>query len=433
MKINTQIFKQSLVKDAFIYTFTDAISKGVSFLLLPVVSFYIRPDELGMATNFAVFAEIITLLAGLAIINAIPYLYYEQTKEENGMMITYLLFFAVCICAIGVLFISFFHDFVFSKLGIDTHIQYLSIPYIICSLLCNVNLIVLRLEDKAKTFAIMSILRVVVNVLMVLLFVVHLKKGGVGKIFADVTVVALMSVFHLYQLKSKGLFVFKFNPQFFRKLVKFGLPLMPHSISSWFKDGMDKVFITSFCGLYQNGLYSMSLTLIQIYKLFSNAFMNAYTPYLQKKLVKITPDNESIEKIKVVRFTYLIWGGLFILSIATVGLSWLIIRFMLDVKYLESFIFIPWLMTGCFISSIYSLTIQFIYKAKKTIGLGIITFTASILQMLIGFFFINKFGAIGAAYSTVIGTTLTSIAIFAYSNKVYKLPWLTPFKKQCVE
>ena len=70
-------FKNPLVKDTFIYTTTDAIGKGVAFLLLPLVSFYVSPEELGIATNFVVLTSIMTLLGGMAVVNSLPYFYYE--------------------------------------------------------------------------------------------------------------------------------------------------------------------------------------------------------------------------------------------------------------------------------------------------------------------------------------------------------------------
>ena len=43
--------KNSLLKETFMYTATDAVSKALSFILLPFVSFYLVPDELGIATK----------------------------------------------------------------------------------------------------------------------------------------------------------------------------------------------------------------------------------------------------------------------------------------------------------------------------------------------------------------------------------------------
>ena len=74
--------KKALVRETFVYTATDAFGRAMGFILLPFVSFYMPPDELGIATNFTVLTTIITLLAGQAVVNALPYFFYEQSKEE---------------------------------------------------------------------------------------------------------------------------------------------------------------------------------------------------------------------------------------------------------------------------------------------------------------------------------------------------------------
>ena len=427
MKLN--IFKKGIVKDTAIYTVTDAIGKAVVFLLLPFVSKYIAPDELGMATNFTVFANIITLLAGIAIINSIPYFYYEQSAEDNAKLVSHLLLYALSVCVILFVFIMLLSGFIEKKLAINFYIQLLCIPYVFLDLTCNISFILLRLEDKAYSFAGFQLLRIFLNTLFVVLLVIVAKMGGLGKIFSDILVVSCVSVLHIIRLIKNKYILLRFDPLYMKKILKFGIPLLPHSLSSWLKDGLDKVFITSFCGLYQNGLFSMAISISSIYKMVNNAFFNAYTPYLQKTLASITPENENVIKKRIVKLTYVLWLCFMIVSIVSIGAAWLIINYMIDSKYLPSFRFIPGLILSYYIYAVYSFTIQFIYKQKKTLGLGIITFFGSIIQMIIGYILIRNYGVMGSVYSSIIGALLISIAIFWYSNKVYKMPWLTILNK----
>ncbi|MDO4975507.1 MAG: oligosaccharide flippase family protein, partial [Alphaproteobacteria bacterium] len=83
----------------------------------------------------------------------------------------------------------------------------------------------------------------------------------VGKIYAEVFVFGLMGLVHLYILYKKGYLIFQIELQWIKKLLKFGVPLLPHSVSFWLKGGVDKIFITSFCGLQFNGLYSMAISI----------------------------------------------------------------------------------------------------------------------------------------------------------------------------
>lgn len=80
-----------------------------------------------------------------------------------------------------------------------------------------------------------------------------------------------------------------------RELLHFGIPLLPHSLSFWLKSGMDKVLLTTYCGLTINGLYSMAMSFGAAYSIFFTAFKGAYVPYLQKRLNAMNDINRDSE------------------------------------------------------------------------------------------------------------------------------------------
>ena len=416
--------KKSLVRETFVYTATDAFGRAMGFILLPFVSFYMPPDELGIATNFTVLTTIITLLAGQAVVNALPYFFYEQSKEENRKMVSNLLMICFFCCLFIFCVIFVINDIVYNYLKLDNRFQILASLTVATGLINSTSLILMRLENKPYNFAAVQLIQIFLHCATVIFFVIILKWKGAGKIYSDVFVPILMCIIHLTYMYRKGYISLEYEKDMIKKLLKFGLPLVPHSISFWLRGGMDKIFITSFCGLYYNGLYSMAITITSLYSVVSNAFFNAYTPYLQKTLASMTPETEKLEKRKIVLMTYKLFGMFFILAIFAILGGWIILYFIVDTKYKESFVFVPWLIFGLFIYAIYSCTIQFIYKQKKTLVMGIITFTGSVLHILMAYFFIKYLGVMGAVYSGLLSTFLTSITIAIYSELVYPMPWL---------
>lgn len=424
----TKVLKHNIVKETFIYTATDMIGKAMAFLLLPVVSYYMPPAELGIASNFTVLAQLVILLAGSAIVNSLPYFFYEQDKNENKLLVSNLLLLCIITCLVLAILILLLGDLVIEYLQLSIKIQLLSIIFVLGNLLSQMNLVLLRLENRAKHFACLQILQILLHTLMVVLFVIILRGGGVGKIYAEVLVFALMGFVHLVILCRKGYLKNQIEKRWIKKLLIFGLPLMPHSVSFWLKGGMDKVFITSLCGLQFNGLYSMSISISSLYTMLVNSFFGAYTPYLQKKLSELK-DNCWNEKIFIVRQTYLLYFLFSIIGILTVLGSWGIFEYVLDKKYLQGFVYMPFIILANFIYSFYHFTVQYIFKVKKTLVMGIITFTGSLFQMLLSYYMIKFYGVMGAVYSMVIGNAIVTICITLYSNKVYPMPWLSFINK----
>lgn len=421
--------KSNLVKDTFLYTLTDAIGKAIGFIVLPFLSFYLSPDDLGLATNFSVLTAVTLLLSGSVMVNALPYFYYEQNVVQRRSFISNLLMLCMAICLLLLLLFFIFQNTVIGYLKLDFKVILLAIPVAFSQLIQNANLVLCRLEEKPKLFMIYQLSYVVLHVSLMVLMVIVLKQGGYGRIYADIIAFVIMAFFHLSRLIKSGYIEIKINVAYIKDLLKFGIPLLPHSLSFWIKSGADKILITNYCGLYQNGLYSMALTMNSIYNLVSNALMNAYVPSLQKRLSNTTKDTIENEKRSIVKQNYLIISIFSFIALLAIGGAWIILNYLVESKYKESFRFVPILIIGQWIYCIYNLSIQYIYKEKKTLLLGIITFVGSVIQIALTWLFVKMYGVIGAAYAAVVGSILISAGILVYSNKVYPMPWLLWRKK----
>lgn len=413
-----------LVKETFVYTVTDVIGKAMTFVLLPIVSYYMPPDELGVATNFTVITTLVSLLAGLALVNSLPYFFYEQGKDESIAMISNLLMLCAMLClSIGIIIVCL-NQLIWNYLQLSIFIQLLGVAFVLGMLVSQTSLTLMRLENNSRQFAYLQLFQILFHASAVLFFVIFLKGGGIGKIYAETIVFGVMGLIHLCILQRNGYLKFRWKTIWIKKMLNFGVPLLPHSISFWLKSGMDKVFITTYCGLQYNGLYSMAINIGAIYTMLVHSFFNAYTPHIQKLLATFDDGHDHWqEKRKIVKQTYILFCLFGLIGIMAVAGSWVIFNYMIDKNYIQALNYMPLIIFANFIYTFYSFAIQYIYKMKKTLIMGCITFLGSFIQMLLSYWLIRESGIMGAVYSMVIGNALITLGIFIYSNKVYKMPW----------
>ena len=429
MKIRLKFGKRkTLLGNALIYILSDGITKALSFLILPFVSFYLIPEQLGIAANFDVLQSILMLLAGQAIANALPYFYYDRSREEIGLLVSNLLFIIIAVNLCFLIIILLIYGLIDEYLHIGLFLQLLTLISVIANLLLSINLILYRLEEKPFVFLKLQLLQSLIYVFLLILLVVCLRKEALGKIYSAVFSCSIVCLLHIYLLYKRGYLIWKIDRNSIGELLRFGIPLLPHSLSFWIKSGMDKILLTTFCGLSVNGLYSMAMSFGAIYSIFKVAFDNAYIPYLQKRISKMTFDNQKAEKKQLVRISYIISSVFFLLFFVVMFICWILIQYVLSDLYRDSFQFIPWILFSLTIYSFYSLVVQYPYTAKKTLGLGIITFSGSIIQLLLTFVLVRMLGADGIKYSLVIGALVTMFSVWWYSNRVYPLPWFSFWK-----
>ena len=429
MKIRLKFGKRkTLLGNALIYILSDGITKALSFLILPFVSFYLIPEQLGIAANFDVLQSILMLLAGQAIVNALPYFYYDRSREEIGLLVSNLLFIIIAVNLCFLIIILLIYGLIDEYLHIGLFLQLLTLISVIANLLLSINLILYRLEEKPFVFLKLQLLQSLIYVFLLILLVVCLRKEALGKIYSAVFSCSIVCLLHIYLLYKRGYLIWKIDRNSIGELLRFGIPLLPHSLSFWIKSGMDKILLTTFCGLSVNGFYSMAMSFGAIYSIFKVAFDNAYIPYLQKRISKMTFDNQKAEKKQLVRISYIISSVFFLLFFVVMFICWILIQYVLSDLYRDSFQFIPWILFSLTIYSFYSLVVQYPYTAKKTLGLGIITFSGSIIQLLLTFVLVRMLGADGIKYSLVIGALVTMFSVRWYSNRVYPLPWFSFWK-----
>lgn len=412
-----------LYRNTLIYTVTDAISKGLAFFVLPFISYYLDPDQLGIAANFDVLVSILSLVAGLAIVNGLPYFYYDRTKEDVAVLIfnLILIFSTILITSVGIFFLS--SDLIDTNLHLGLSLQLLTILNVLCVLLTGLGTTVYRLENKPIPFSVLQILQTLINLSLLIWLVIGQKQQAVGKIYSMVGTNIVMSIIHTTLLFKRGFIKVKLKSNSIKELLRFGLPLLPHSLSFWLKGGMDKVLLTTYCGLAANGLYSMALSFGAMYSIFATAFSNAYVPYLQERLSKINDSNRISEHRSIVVWSYkvmMIFGLLYGFVLVT---CWFAIKYVLSDKYIGSLQFLPWLLLAQFLQACYSMVVQFPYSQKKTFGLGAITFSSSVIQLFLTYLFVSTMGITGINVSLVLGTLITLVGVWWYSNRVYPLPW----------
>jgi len=417
MRVKLQFNK--LAKNTVIYTLFTFINKGIPFLLLPIITRYLSQEDYGTISIFNTYVQFLVLFVGLGLNSAISVNYFHLSKDEFKQYIGnsfYILFFTTLIVFLT---IFIFNSSVHEKITLPYEWLYISIVVALMSIISQFNLTIWRVQQEAKPFAYYSTIMTLLNIAVSLVLIITFHLHWLGRVWAMSAVTILFGFISIAFIAKRGYLDLTFNKTYIKDAITLGLSILPHYFSQWMRTGVDIFLITSLVGLQYTGVYALGYQFGAIVGILAGAFNTAYASYQMEKLKSIN----QLEKIKLVKFAYKYFIGIFIFSILF-GLSMkLLFPMMIDSKFSSAIEYIVVIAIAYSFQGMYFMVVHYIFFEKKNHLVSTATMISTIIQIILSYFMIQEFGAIGAAYATLVGFVLNFLIVWYIGSKVYPMPW----------
>lgn len=424
-----KLFKQKSVKDFLIYFSFDGLNKVLPFILVPIIANYISTEEYGLVTNFLILFQILYILLTFNNFTKLSVSFFKirSTISEHFSNFIYLSIVAfVIIFFIITIGSSFFTQY----LKLSYSIQIIALFTALFASIASIYTTLLRMSKKPVSFGLLQTSQSIGLFIFTILLVIFFQKGWEGRIIAQLISSFITVLFCVFFINRSEKILFKrFNQKKVIENFIWGLPLIPHSLSFWFKSGADKIIITNLLGLSFNGIYSVALTMGGIISLFTTSFFNMYSPLVYEKLTE--HENTSSDEIKsnIERrlilniYTFILF--LFLLCIVSYFIILWIIQTFFSGDYLLSIPLLHLVLIGSFLGGIYSMISVFLFYKNKTKILGSITFSTALVQIVLTYMSVVYFGVAGALYANIFISICSISLIIFFTNKLYHLPWFS--------
>lgn len=414
-----RVINSSLFQGAGIYAFFSMIKSAIPFFLLPVLTRYLSPADYGILAMFAVLVGICKPFAGLNVVAAIKVKYYDRNNVDLpqyiGNCFTILLVSTVVFSGI----VWFFADPLceFSAFPKDWLWAVLVVAF--GQFVVMVLMLIWQVQNKATDYGTYQVLQTLSSIGITIFLVVVLGKNWQGKIEAQLITIFLFAAYGFYWLYKNGFINFSFNMAYIKSALKFGIPLIPHTLGSIFISYTDRTFITNMVGIAATGIYVVAWQISLIVDMVNISFSKAYMPWLYERLAK----NDYEMKVKIVKITYLYFILIlaFVLTLSFIAPPFL--RVFVGEKFAGAGKYIFWITLGYAFRGMYLMVTKFVFYAEKTHILAWVTFATAMLNIVFNYFLIKRNGAIGAAQATAISFFLSFILTWILSARVYKMPW----------
>ena len=401
------------VKASAAFLVASVLSSGISYLVTPVYTRLLSAEEYGQTALFLTWLQIFGIIAMFCLSSGVynnGMMDYSEKRDEYAFSML-ILSNVITLCFSGILLCLY---------PIFSSYIKLELPYII--LMCFVYFFQpaynfwycrQRYEMKYKTTVLWSVLSAFISPLVAIfcIFTADDDNKLFARIFgAEVTLIAFYIGFYIYLgVKAK----FKIKTSYWKEAFLFNIPLIPHYLSAYLLTSVDRIMISNLIGDAQTAYYTVAHTVSGIIMIVWNAINASLVPFTYEKC-----KNRDYKAIS--NATLPILSLFAVMCLAVIMLAPEIVMIMATEDYMEAVYVIPPLIGGVFLQVHYFIYGNILYYYKKPVYLMLSSVPATILNVILNYIFISKFGYMAAGYTTIVCYLIQATINYLSMKKVVK-------------
>lgn len=380
------------LKSGVWYTVSYVLARGVGYLAVPIFTRILSKEEFGVYNNYLSLLAVLTVIVTLNLASTMLNAKYDFADTFDDYIYAVLRLSTLSVAGWTIVF-NVFWNFFEPYLGIGR--TYFNIMMLYLLFLPAVDLYQARekFSFEYKRNALSSICISVGNLFfpLVLFLVIENKLTAVILGTAMATIVMGGSLYIFFALGRK-----KIRKGYWKYALPICLPYIPHLLSLTVLNSTDKLMITFYCGEEKTALYSLAYNCGMVVTLLAIAINMAYGPWLAEKLA-----NGEYKQIRVFSPKYI--DGFFFCCIVIMLIAPEILLLLGGRPYMESKYDMLPVALGCICQFLYTMFVNVEQCKKKTVGMALASVSAALLNLILNYVFIPRFGYTAAAYTTLAG------------------------------
>ncbi len=411
---------KQILKHSLIYGAGTVLGKIIGFLMIPVYTRFLSPADYGIIELLDLTVYILGTLIGYSITSAIVRFYYDhkEASERKILVSTALLFVGGLSIAVALLLLPF--SPLLSQLILKSPIYSVYFKIVLGTLCFQMIgefcLTYTQVQQKSIQYTTYTLIKLFIGLGCNILFVVVLKKGPLGILYSSFISAFSLGLF----LGIKTLFETKlhFSWEKLKAMLAYGYPLILGSLSTFVLTFSDRYFLNQYSTLTAVGIYALAYKLSMLIPvLVTGPFLTIWSAK-RFEIAKLPDANE----IQVKVFNYFA----FILIFAAAALSIFVragLHLITTPDFFEAARFVPIIAIGYICNGLYYHFNFGIYFKNKTKYAAGILISGAVLDLVLNYFLIRRYHAMGAAIATSLAFFYIACATFFVSRRFYIIPY----------
>jgi O-antigen/teichoic acid export membrane protein len=409
-----------LFGSAVLYAIGSGLVGLVPLILLPFLTRFFSPEDYGRVAMFAVTVQFLSPFTGLSVQGAVGMRYFQQDRLDfPAYVFTCLVILAVSAGSL-VLITMFSPSLLVEQTGLARQWLLLAVVTSGAYFVVQIQLTIWQSSKQSLSFALMRVSQAVLDLGFSLLFILALSLGWEGRALGSAAAIIIAMAIAIQALWRGGWITPRFRRRYAINALRFGVPLIPHAVGGMLIATVDRFLITNILGVGETGIYLVAVQIGLSVNLITDAINRAASPWLIEGLEKQNVPRDRL----IVRVTYLY----FIAVLAAACFLGLVAPALLDILAGERFraagSLVLFIVLGQAFNGMYQVLSNYIFWAGLTAKLAWITLSSGLLNILVSYVLLSRYGLVGAAEAFMIAQFLLLIGAWWLAHRSRPMPWI---------
>jgi len=392
---------------------------SIPILLIPILTHTISPEDYGLIGIFTAIYQVLHIFIGLGGVGAVVRAYMD--RNDSGFHFSEYLFNAILVNMLLFLLAltPFYFFYTFDIVNLPLPMMLLLPLVVVVSGLKKYKHKLWNIQGRARKFTVFEVTFTMLSFGLSVILVLTVFPDWRGRIYSITFAELIFCVISLFYLFREDGIVYKFNKKYCIDVLKFGLPLLPHSMALTLIASSDKLLLGGLLGMHEVGVFTVAFGISAILMVSTMAIDQTIQPIMYSFLKNQTKESK---RIYVAGF-YIYFAVSILSGLILYLLTPLAVDMFIGSEFQSAKDYVGVLIVGQIGYSMYRYVVKAVFFSKKTHFVSIATISSATIGIVLQYVLITKYGIMGAAIGTVCMHIMSFAFIFYFSNKLYPMPW----------
>lgn len=266
-----------------------------------------------------------------------------------------------------------------------------------------------RNEFKYRALVTLTLIVSVLKPVLSIFLILHAEDKVTARILglALAELIGYTGLFFIQMVRGKTFY----SAKYWKHAILFSLPLIPHYLSQTVLNSSDRIMIKNMVGPAEAGIYGLAYSISKIMTIFNQAMTQTLSPWMYQKIKA-----GKAKDIETVAYPALV--GVAAVNLALIAFAPEVIAVFAPKPYHEAIWIIPPVAMSVYFMFSYHLFAAFEFYFEKTRFIMAASIVGAVLNVVLNYIFIQKFGYFAAGYTTLFCYTIYAVGHYLFMRKV---------------